>query len=79
MSFSEEQIEAVRAAFDLAGYSGELRTLPVESDEDRVFIVPPASQIVMGDERSLELVLSRRLDREVLVTGDVGAPTVPFR
>ena len=78
MSFSDEQVEAVRAAFELAGYSGELRTLPVESDHERIFIVDTASEIAMGDEHALELVLSRLLDRDVLVTGDVGATTIAF-
>lgn len=78
MPFTQDQIVAVREAFHLAGFDGELRTLPVESDHERIFIVPLQNQAAMGDEYSLELVLTQVLNRTVSVTGDVGAPTVPF-
>jgi hypothetical protein len=76
--FSAEQVEAVRHAFYLANFDGELRILPIESDHERIFIVPSDAEAVMGDEYSLEIVLSHLLGRRVLVTGDVGAPTVAF-
>lgn len=78
MPLTQDQILAVREAFHLAGFDGELRTLPVESDHERIFIVPVESEAAMGDQYSLELVLSQVLNRTVLVTGDIGARTVSF-
>ncbi len=78
MPFTQDQIVAVREAFHLAGFDGELRTLPVESNHERIFIVPLQYQAAMGDEYSLELILTQVLNRTVSVTGDVGAPTIPF-
>lgn len=78
MPFSTIQVEAVRAAFRLAGVHDELRTLPVENNHDRVFIINPQVEAGMGDERDLEVVLTQVLGLSVLVTGDVGAPTVAF-
>jgi hypothetical protein len=37
---SEGQITAVHGAFSLAGYDGELRTLPVTSEDERIFVLP---------------------------------------
>ena len=76
--FSAEQLEAVRHAFYLADFEGELRILPTGSDHERIFIVPAEVESTMGDQHSLEIVLTQILDRQVLVTGDVGAPTVTF-
>jgi hypothetical protein len=78
MSFSPEQVHAVREAFALANLTGVLRTLPVESDAERIFIVSDEEMAVMGDAHSLEIVVSQLLARRVMVTGDVGAPTVAF-
>jgi hypothetical protein len=78
MSFTAEQIEAVRHAFFLANFDGELRTLPVDSDHERIFIVPAGTENTMGCQHCLEVVVSQLLDRRVLVTSDVGAPTVAF-
>ena len=78
MSFSAEQVEAVKHAFQLANFDGELRTLPVDSDHERIFIVPAEAQGTMGCEHCLEIVVSQLLGRRVLVTGDAGAPTVAF-
>jgi hypothetical protein len=76
--FSNEQLEAVRAAFSLAGYEGELRVLPVESEHERIFVIDPARFVRMGDAHLLERVLASILGRSVLVTDDVGAPSVAF-
>lgn len=79
MSFSAAQVEAVRHAFYLANFDGELRTLPVESDHERIFILPSEEMHTTGDHRSLEIVLGMLLDRKVLVTADIGGPAVAFQ
>lgn len=78
LTVSPEQVLAVREAFALANVTGALRTLPVESDAERIFIVSDDEMAVMGDAHSLEIVVSQLLARRVMVTGDVGAPTVLF-
>jgi hypothetical protein len=76
--FSRDQVDAVRAAFSLAGYDGELRVLPVESEDERIFVVNPDHFVLMGDAHLLEQVLASVLGRSVLVTDDVGARSVAF-
>lgn len=78
MGFSAKQVDAVRHAFHLANFDGELRTLPVEFEHERIFILPPGHEETMGDPHCLEIVLSAILDRTVLTAGDVGAATVTF-
>ncbi len=75
--FSVGQIAAVRAAFVLAGYDGELRTLPVDSEDERLFVVDQEELTAM-DVRSLEQVLTQLLGRKVWVLASMGNPTVPF-
>ncbi|HEY9410156.1 MAG TPA: hypothetical protein VIP77_11305 [Jiangellaceae bacterium] len=77
-AFSVGQVEAVRAAFSLAGYDGELRTLPVESEDERIFVVEQERLLGMGDARSLEQVLQQLLGRKVWVLASIGTKTVPF-
>ncbi|WP_074261467.1 hypothetical protein [Agromyces cerinus] len=72
------QIAAVRAAFRLAGFNGELRTLPIESDDERIFVIDSNDLRSMGDAYSLEQVVSVLLNRRVLVTDDLGAASVVF-
>jgi hypothetical protein len=75
--FSSGQLAAVRAVFALTGYEGELRTLPVDSEDERIFVLDQA--VVTGmDIRSLEQVLQQLLGRKVWVLTSVGNPTVPF-
>ncbi len=69
---------ATRAAFALAGYEEPLRTLPVNSEDERIFVVPTECLPLMGDLRSLEQVLTQLLGRKVWVLGDRGTETVPF-
>ncbi|WP_438354239.1 hypothetical protein [Microbacterium sp. CJ88] len=78
MGFSSDQVKAVRHAFYLADYDSELRTLAIESDDECIFVVSPDARDSMGDHRSLEIVLSHILGRRVMVTWDVGSPTVAF-
>lgn len=78
MAFSAKQVDAVRHAFHLANFDGQLRTLPVEAEHELIFILPPGEEQTMGDPHCLEIVLSAILDRTILTAGDVGTPTVPF-
>lgn len=77
-ALSGGQIAAVRAAFLLAGFEGELRTLPVESEAERIFSIDPHDLYLMGDPYSLEQLVSVLLNRRVLVTDDLGAASVVF-
>jgi hypothetical protein len=76
--FSVGQVAAVKAAFSLAGYDGDIRTLPVDSEDERLFVVPEERIVSMGDLRSLEQVLTQLLGRKVWVLGDIGNETIPF-
>ena len=76
MAFTQQQNVAVRHAFDLAGYDGDLRTLPDQSDGVIVFVV--GREPLQGDARSLEIVLSELLGRRIMVTEDIGTATEPF-
>jgi hypothetical protein len=76
--FSIGQVAAVRAAFSLAGYEADLRTLRVDSEDERLFVVPAQRVDAMGDLRSLEQVLTQLLGRRVAVLPDRGYTTVPF-
>ena len=74
--FTQQQKVAVRHAFDLAGYDGDLRTFPDQSDGVIVFVV--GREPLAGDARSLEIVLSELLGRRIMVTEDIGTATEPF-
>lgn len=76
--FDVGQVAAVEAAFSLAGYDGDLRTLPVDSEDERIFVVPGDVVASMGDLRSLEQVVTQLLGRKVWILSDIGDPTVPF-
>ncbi|MEO7018072.1 MAG: hypothetical protein ABI130_09235 [Leifsonia sp.] len=52
--------------------------LPVESEDERIFVVNPDHFVLIGDVYLLEQVLASILGRSVLVTDDVGAPSVAF-
>jgi hypothetical protein len=51
--FSVGEVTAVRAGFALAGYEGELRTLPVDSEDELIFVLD-RQLLLTFDERSLE-------------------------
>jgi hypothetical protein len=76
--FSVGQVAAVRAAFSLAGWDGDLRTLTVDSGDERLFVLPQVNLPAMRGLKSLEQVLSQLLGRTAWVIGDLGQPTVPF-
>lgn len=61
----KDQRSAVFAAFRLAGYGDNLYTLPVASDEERVFVLPPGTPLARLND--LEQVLAQVLRRRVAV------------
>jgi hypothetical protein len=78
--FDVGQQTAVRGAFELAGYVGELNTLPLDSGDDEVcFALDQADLLALtGDLRVLEQVLQQVLSRKVWVMASVDNKTVPF-
>ena len=72
------QVTAARAAFKLAGYPGEIRTLPVNSEDERIFVLPQDDLLRITDVRSLEQVLTQLLGRKVWVLASIDDDTVPF-
>lgn len=75
---SQAQVTAVRGAFSLAGFSGDLRTLPVTSDDERIFVLPQDDVLALRDVRTLEQALQRVLERKVWILATVDEKTVPF-
>lgn len=59
------QREAVERLFREAGYGGELRIAPVTSEDERIFLVPPGSDV--AGHRELETALQAALSRKVWV------------
>ncbi|RJS47465.1 hypothetical protein [Nocardioides cavernaquae] len=77
--FNVGQQTAVRGAFELAGYVGELRTLPLGSGDEVCFVLDQEDLLALtGDERVLEQVLEQLLGRKVWVLASVDDRTVPF-
>jgi hypothetical protein len=67
--FSVGQRAAVGAAFRLAGYDGPLRTAPVTSGDERVFVLPDVT-LARIDTTDLGQVLQGLLGIKVWVVGD---------
>ena len=77
--FSVGQQAAVRGAFELAGYVGELKMLPLDSGDEVCLVLDQADLLALtGDERVLEQVLQQVLGRKVWVLASVDGKTVPF-
>ncbi len=76
--FSDGQVTATQGAFSLAGYVGELRTLPVDSQDERIFVLPQADVLALSDVRTLEQVVQQILACKVWVLASVDEQTVPF-
>jgi hypothetical protein len=72
------QVTAVRGAFSLAGYDGVLRTLPITSEDERIFVLAPDAVLALGDIQTLEQVLQQVLGRKVWILGSIDEDTVPF-
>jgi hypothetical protein len=75
--FDVGQRSAVRAAFHLAGYDGNLNTLPLDSGDEVCFVLDQ-DEVLQLDVRSLEQVLQPLLGRKVWVLASVEDKTVPF-
>jgi hypothetical protein len=65
--FDIGQQTAVRGAFRLAGYVGDLYTLPVDSEDERFFVLDDRDYAHLQDVRVLEQVLQQLLGRKVAV------------
>jgi hypothetical protein len=72
------QDTAVRGAFSLAGYDGDLRTLPITSEDERIFVLPQGDVGALSDVRTLEQVLQQVLGRKVWILASIDEDTVPF-
>lgn len=77
--FDTEQRTAVREAFRLAGYDGNLRTLPLDSGDEIGFVLDQADLLAFGDMRGLERVLEQILGRKVWLLASINDNTVPFK
>jgi hypothetical protein len=76
--FSVGQVTAVRGAFSLAGYDGDLRTLPIASEDERIFVLSQSDVLALRDIRTLEQVLQQVLGRKVWIVDSIEEDTVPF-
>lgn len=76
--FSVGQVTAVRGAFSLAGYDGDLRTLPITSEDERIFVLHQSAVLALRDIRTLEQVLQQVLGRKVWIVDSIDDDTVPF-
>lgn len=76
--FSVGQAAAVRGAFSLAGYDGDLRTLPITSEDERIFVLSQSAVLALRDIRTLEQVLQQVLGRKVWIVDSIDDDTVPF-
>jgi hypothetical protein len=72
------QVTAARGAFSLAGYDGDLRTLPITSEDERIFVLSQKDVVALRDVRTLEQVLQQVLGRKVWVVASIDEGTVPF-
>jgi hypothetical protein len=68
--FTPAQQAAVVKAFSLAGYNGLLKTAPVTSDDERIFVLPPADLAALSDRLGLEQALQELLQRKVWIVGE---------
>lgn len=79
MTFSAGQVMAVQGAFELAGYVGALQTLPVASEDERIFVLPEAAYLgLTGDVVVLQQELQQVLQLKVWVLPSVEDSTIPF-
>lgn len=76
--FSVGQVTAVRGVFSLVGYDGDLRTLPVTSEDERIFVLSERDVLAPRDIRTLEKVLQQVLGRKVWIVDSIDEDTVPF-
>jgi hypothetical protein len=65
--FNVGQVAAVRSAFALAGFEGTLNILPVDSEDERLFVLDPDDYTGLHHVRDLEQVLTQLLGRKCAV------------
>jgi hypothetical protein len=78
--FNVGQRAAVEGAFALAGYEGAIRTLPVTSEDERIFVLGRDDLGRLRNIRTLEQIIGQLLGRKVAII-DVGPDSpasVPF-
>jgi len=72
------QERSVRDVFRTAGYDGDLRTLPIDSEDEVCFILHLEDVLRFEDLVGLEVSVGEALGRKAWVLADVGNATVPF-
>jgi len=77
-NFSVGQRTAVCGVFQLAGYVGALRVLPLDSGDEVCFVLPQSDVLALSDVQLLEQVLQQLLGRKVWILASVDDATVPF-
>lgn len=80
MMFTIGQRTAVKGAFSLAGYEGPIRTLPVTSEDERIFVLGRTDLGQLRDVRTLEQIVGQLLRRKVAIieSGSGSLESVPF-
>jgi hypothetical protein len=68
----------VRAAFALAGYDGELRTMPIASEDERLFVLAQEDLLGLSDVRLVEQIVTQVLGRKVWVVESINEDSTPF-
>ncbi|MET3176828.1 UNVERIFIED_ORG: hypothetical protein ABIB52_004706 [Arthrobacter sp. UYCu721] len=78
--FNIGQRTAVMGAFSLAGYEGPIRTLPVISEDERIFVLGRADLGQLREVRTLEQIVGQLLGRKVAIieSGPGSLESVPF-
>jgi len=76
--FNIGQRTAVRGAFRLAGYTGSLQTLPLDSGDEVGFVLDQEDLLGLSDVRDLEQLLQQVLGRKVWIVASIDDKTVPF-
>lgn len=65
--FSVSQRAAVASAFNLAGCGGELLVAPIASEDERAFLLEPATFRALGDRVAPEQILTQLLGHTVWI------------
>jgi len=80
MVFNIGRRTAVLGAFSLAGYEGPIRTLPVVSDDERMFVLDRSDLGQLRDIRTLEQIVGQFVGCKVAIieSGSVALNSVPF-
>ena len=76
--FNVGQLAAVRNVFDLAGFEGEIRILPILSEDERIFVLPKGAAPLNRD--GMSQILGQLLSRKVWIVEDGASvpESIPF-